>query len=95
MHSKYAVIDDDWCTVGTFNANSTSLGAANEINVFVFRPDFVEVCAKQMVKDLEQSKAITLEMARNRPFLEQAGDEISNALFALADIAVGPNNPRK
>src|SRR6185436_10963869 len=26
LHSKFAVVDDDWCTVGTFNANATSTG---------------------------------------------------------------------
>jgi len=92
MHSKFAVVDDDWCTVGTFNANSTSLGAANEINVFVTRPDFVEVCAAQYRKDLGRAKRITQEMAKDRSFLQRAGDQLANDVFALADLAVGPSD---
>ena len=95
MHSKYAVVDDDWCTVGTFNANSTSLGAANEINVFVTRPDFVEVCARQFEKDLGQAQRITPEMAKDRSFLTQAGDQLANDVFALADLVLGPKDKAK
>jgi cardiolipin synthase len=92
MHSKYAVVDDDWCTVGTFNANSTSLGAANEINVFVTRPDFVETCAKQFHKDLGHAKRITREMTKQRSFLQQVKDQASNDVFAMADLVLGPSS---
>jgi cardiolipin synthase len=94
MHSKYAVVDDDWCSVGTFNANSTSLGAANEINVFVTRPDFVATCARQFEKDLGKSKRITPEMARDRSFLQQAMDQAANDVFALVDLVLGPSDRR-
>ena len=82
-------------TVGTFNANSTSLGAANEINVFVYRPDFVKVCAKQLEKDLGQSKPVTVEQARDRGFVDQAWDELAGAVFSLADVVVGPSDPSR
>jgi cardiolipin synthase len=92
MHSKYAVIDDDWCTVGTFNANTTSLGAANELNVFVFRPDFVEVCAAQFGKDLARAKPVTVEMAKDRSFLDQFLDQAADDVFALAEFVLGPSS---
>jgi cardiolipin synthase len=94
MHSKYAVVDDDWCTVGTFNANSTSLGAANEINVFVTRPDFVERCAAQFHKDLGRATRVSAEMARDRSFVQQAVDQVANDIFALADLVLGPSADR-
>jgi cardiolipin synthase len=95
MHSKYAVVDDAWCTIGTFNANSTSLGAANEINVFVGRRDFVATCAAQLEKDLSRSVRITREQARDRSFIDQALDQAANDLFALADLVVGPTDPAR
>jgi cardiolipin synthase len=91
MHSKYAVVDDSWCTVGTFNANSTSLGAANEINVFITRRDFVATCAAQLEKDLARSRLVTPEQARDRSFLDQFLDQAANDVFALADVVVGPS----
>jgi cardiolipin synthase len=94
MHSKYAVIDDDWCTVGSFNANSVSLGAANELNLFVYQPEFVARCAAQLEKDLAHSKLITLEMTRSRSFLQQAGDQLASDALALVDMFVGPRDPR-
>ncbi len=94
MHSKYAVIDDDWCTVGTFNANSTSLGAANELNVFVFEPGFIAQCVAQLEKDLAQSILVTREMAASRPFLEQVGDQLASDAMAVVDMVVGPHDPR-
>jgi cardiolipin synthase A/B len=93
MHSKYAVIDDHWCTVGTFNANSTSLGAANEINVFILRRDFVARCAEQLEEDLSSSKQIAAEQARDRSFLDQFLDQAADDVFALADVVVGPSDP--
>ena len=92
MHSKYAVIDDDWCTVGTFNANTTSLGAANELNVFVFRPDFVERCASQFEKDLAQAKLVTMEQAKDRSFLDQFLDQAADDVFSLAEFVLGPSS---
>nr|MCU0683042.1 phosphatidylserine/phosphatidylglycerophosphate/cardiolipin synthase family protein [Polyangiaceae bacterium] len=35
FHAKYAVIDDDWATIGTFNLNATSLRWVNEANFIV------------------------------------------------------------
>jgi cardiolipin synthase A/B len=95
MHAKYAVIDDDWCTVGTFNANSTSLGAANEIGVFVFRSDFVSRCADQFEADQSRSRRVTKEMASDRSFIGQAIDQAASDAFALLDMLVGPNDPSR
>jgi cardiolipin synthase A/B len=94
MHSKYAVIDDDWSTVGSFNANSTSLAAANELNLFVFQPEFAERCAAQLEKDLARSLQITPEMTRERGFLEQAGDQLASDAMAVVDMVLGPRDPR-
>lgn len=94
MHSKYAVVDDVWCTIGTFNNNSTSLGAANEINVFIYRRDFVAVCAGQIEKDLARSLRITADQARDRSFLDRVIDKAADDVFALVDFVVGPQEER-
>ena len=41
MHSKIAVIDDDWCTIGSFNINPVSVACAHELNVLVHDRAFV------------------------------------------------------
>ncbi len=91
MHSKMALVDDDWCTVGTFNANSSSLGAANEINLFIYEPAFVERCAAQYRKDLGHAVEITTAMAEDRGFVEQAVDQLANDVLAFVDWTVGPS----
>jgi cardiolipin synthase len=35
-HAKFALVDDDWATVGTFNVNATSICLVNELN-FIFK----------------------------------------------------------
>jgi len=90
MHSKYAVIDDDWCTVGTFNANPTSVGLANEVNVFVRDRGFVARVAEQFETDLGKSKEVTRQHARARPILQQAVDQMAADAFNVIDRIVGP-----
>ncbi|HEU4538753.1 MAG TPA: cardiolipin synthase B, partial [Polyangiaceae bacterium] len=75
MHSKYALVDDDWCSVGTFNANSTSVGLTNEVNLFVYDPAFVDRCAEQFERDLARSKEVTPAQLAGKGFIDTAADE--------------------
>lgn len=60
MHAKIGVVDDSWCTVGTFNINPVSMSCTNELNVFVRSPRFVSTVAAQILHDAEQSEPVTL-----------------------------------
>lgn len=94
MHSKYAVVDDDWCSVGTFNSNPTSIGLANEVNLFVFDPRFVERVAQQFTEDLSHARRVTQAQAQSRPFLARAVDELFRDTMDIADLLWGPPLPK-
>jgi cardiolipin synthase A/B len=57
MHSKYAVVDDDWCLVGTFNANPVSIAVAIEIAALASGPLAAGGIA-QMERDLAASRCV-------------------------------------
>jgi cardiolipin synthase len=93
MHSKYAVVDDDWCTVGTFNINPTSAGLTNEVNLFVYEPAFVARCAAQFERDLARGDEVTPARAAARGPLERAADELGRDAMRVADLLWGPRRP--
>src|SRR5205085_8797797 len=88
IHAKYAVIDDDWCTVGTFNFNPTSTGASNEVNLMVKDQAFVARVAAQYQSDLGKSHRITLDEANHRSFLRQALDQVANDTVNVIDLVI-------
>ncbi len=90
MHSKYAIIDDDWCSVGTFNANSTSVGLTNEVNLFVYDPAFVANCAAQFERDLARSEPVTPEKIAAKGFVATHVDEFGRDVMRVADAIWGP-----
>lgn len=90
LHGKFAVIDDDWSTVGTFNANPTSVGLVNEVNLFVFDQAFVARVAQLFAADLALGQEVTLEALKARPLLEQAVDQLANGTMNLVDAVIGP-----
>jgi cardiolipin synthase len=90
MHSKIAVIDDDWCTIGTFNANPSSLALANEVNLFVSDPAFVARVARLFEEDRTKCQRVTKESTLERSLLDRVGDALANNAVTLLDVAFGP-----
>ena len=58
MHSKYALVDDDWCLVGTFNANLASVAFAIEVAVVSHDRTDASDAEAQMLKDLALSRRV-------------------------------------
>lgn len=86
LHSKLAVVDDDWCTVGSFNANPTSVAWANEVALFVFDPAFAAAVARQFEIDRSRSACVRESGREVRGGLfERAGDYLSARLLRLLD----------
>jgi cardiolipin synthase len=58
MHSKFALVDDAWATVGTFNAMSPGVWWANETNVIVRDGAFVAELARIFEADVMHSRRV-------------------------------------
>jgi cardiolipin synthase len=89
LHSKFAVVDDDWCSIGTFNANPSSLALANEVNLFVLDRSFVARVARLFEIDRGRCERVTVEKARSRSLGDKALDALANNAMTLLDVVVG------
>ncbi|WP_437599808.1 phospholipase D-like domain-containing protein [Sorangium sp. So ce590] len=88
MHSKFALVDDDWCTIGTFNANPSRLSAVNEENLFVFDPAFVAQVADLFSRDRAGSRPVTRGSLAARSLPGKAADWLAHGALSLLDKLV-------
>ncbi len=72
LHSKTAVIDDDWCTVGTYNMDYRSWRANLEVNVTVADRGVANALAERFLADSARSTKIDRHDWRFRPLSERA-----------------------
>jgi cardiolipin synthase A/B len=89
VHAKFAVIDDDWATVGTFNANAISLRYANEVNLFVYDRSYVAEAARLFERDLLRSNAVTARALEGHPWYERLHDLLADQFFAMLELGRG------
>lgn len=71
LHAKSAVIDGTWSTVGSANIDRRSFLHNYELNVVVVDPGFGRDMESAFQEDLRDSKEITLEEWRNRPWSDR------------------------
>ncbi len=76
LHSKTAVIDGVWSSVGSHNLDHRSLHYNLEINVNILGTEFGGKMKQMFEKDLESSRRITLENCRSQRFLFKAASRI-------------------
>jgi cardiolipin synthase len=67
LHAKFAVIDEDWSTVGSFNAISPGLWWANETNLIIRDSAFARAIAQVFELDLARSAPIDAAWLRSQP----------------------------
>ena len=67
LHSKAAVIDGVWSTVGSANLDWRSFAHNHELNAVVLGPEFGEQMEAAFQKDLANSTTITAESWSRRP----------------------------
>lgn len=72
LHSKTAVIDGQWSSVGSHNLDHRSLHYNLELNLNIHDAAFGAVMARAFREDLKKCKLITFEEVRNRPFISKA-----------------------
>jgi cardiolipin synthase len=85
LHTKAALVDDDWCSVGTFNANPTSVRFSIELSLEITDRRFVATLARQIEHDMARSLAITRDDHQPRPALERAIDHLAYYVMNVAD----------
>ncbi len=71
LHAKTAVIDGTWSTVGSANIDRRSFLHNYELNVVVVDPGFGRDMESAFSEDLRDSKEITREQWRNRPWSDR------------------------
>jgi cardiolipin synthase len=68
LHAKTAVIDGAWSTIGSANIDRRSFIHNYELNVVVIDPAFGRDMESAFNEDLRDSKEVTLEQWRDRPW---------------------------
>jgi cardiolipin synthase len=71
LHAKTAVIDGAWSTIGSANIDRRSFLHNYELNVVVVDPGFGADMESAFNEDLRDSKEITLEAWRQRPWSDR------------------------
>ena len=71
LHAKTAVIDGTWSTVGSANIDRRSFLHNYELNVVVLDPGFGKEMEGAFQEDLRDSKEVTLEQWRRRPWTDR------------------------
>src|SRR6185503_3539279 len=79
LHSKTAVVDGVWCTVGTFNLDYRSWRFNLEVNVAVEDEPVAEAMRARFLRDTEKSQEISLRTWRFRSL----GDRFLEWFFYL------------
>jgi cardiolipin synthase len=86
MHSKYAIVDDSWCLIGTFNANVVSVAFAIEVALVSRRPADVAQAAAQFVQDLAASRIVDEGLLAQVGLFRRALGHLAAFLLRVADL---------
>ncbi|HET9953745.1 MAG TPA: phospholipase D-like domain-containing protein, partial [Polyangiaceae bacterium] len=71
LHSKTAVIDGTWSTIGTFNLDHLSLRVNLEVNVSVLDEGFASEVEGVFIADLQRAREVDPKQFRFRPLAER------------------------
>lgn len=83
LHSKIAMIDDVWITVGSTNLHPRSLVKNFELNLVVISDRLGRQLKKVFEEDFANSKNIVLENWQNRPLSQRLKERVSALLSFL------------
>jgi cardiolipin synthase len=77
LHSKTAVIDGVWSTVGSSNLNLRSFLYDAEVNAVIIGRDIGRQMEEIFYRDMEKSREVTLEQWDKRPFLDRFKESVT------------------
>lgn len=71
LHSKVAVVDDNWCTVGSFNFDALSVQNNLELNVAILDRQVTADLRRKLEEDLSTAVKVDLARFRKRGFVQR------------------------
>jgi cardiolipin synthase len=80
FHAKIVMADEHICDIGTANFDLRSLYMNHEINCLIYDSSFIEVVKKEVNKDLENSRPLTLEELLKLPLSTRCKEWIATAV---------------
>jgi cardiolipin synthase A/B len=94
MHAKYALVDDHWSSVGTFNANAASLSVAIETALLLYDPAFNAKLAGRFEIDLASSVRVRRRDLGRLPWRDRLLDALAHGVMTFGDAILDPT-PRR
>ena len=76
-HMKVMIVDDVWVSVGSTNFDNRSFRLNDEANLNVFDEAFAREQAAVFAADRAESRQVTLEQWRRRPFRERVMEQLA------------------
>ncbi|WP_371173915.1 phospholipase D-like domain-containing protein [Buchananella felis] len=76
IHAKTATVDGRWSTIGTANIDRLSLRGNYEVNLEFFDYGQAQNMEAVFLRDLSQSRRLTLEEWDNRPLIHRVGERL-------------------
>ncbi|MDO4930226.1 MAG: cardiolipin synthase [Bacteroidales bacterium] len=83
LHSKCAVADDDWCTVGSSNMDFRSFENNFEANAFIYGESVAVVLRDQFLLDLQQCEEVKLNVWKRRSYRRRLLESYTRILAPL------------
>lgn len=83
LHSKCAVADDDWCTVGSSNMDFRSFENNFEANAFIYDTATSRQVKAVFLEDLEKCQELQLEDWEKRPFFQRYMESVTRIFSPL------------
>ncbi len=80
LHGKTAAIDDDWCTVGSFNFDALSLHNNLELNVAILSREVTAALRRKVEQDLLLAERVDLAHFRERSLITRLLERFFHAL---------------
>jgi cardiolipin synthase len=87
LHSKFALVDDEWSTLGTFNAMTPGVMWSNETNVVVCERAFVTALARVFTHDSAHSTPVTPAWLARRSRLVRLRERAASGLYRTVERA--------
>jgi cardiolipin synthase len=76
-HCKVLIVDEQWTSVGSINFDNRSFRLNDEANLNIYDAEFAGEQADIFDRDKEQSRRVTLEEWRNRPWPEMLHERLA------------------